>query len=194
MDLFLLLKLVLMLFIISDAIGNLPIFISLTGGMPKKQRKKVYSQTILVSSLILVGFALIGKFLLGLFNIELSSFAIAGGVLLMILGIDIIKGKEKEYATNAAMAYVPMATPLMAGPGAMTAVLLMLGTNGWVLTILTVFIVFILNKLFFWKVDEIHNLLGENGSLLVAKLTGIIVTSIGVGFIINGIKASGIIS
>lgn len=192
-DYVLLFKSVLMLFIINDAIGNLPIFVSLTSALSKKQRKKVYSRAILVSSLILIGFALIGQFLLGLFKIELSAFAIAGGLLLLILGIDITRGKEKEYAADSSIAYVPMATPLMSGPGSMAAVLLMLGTNGWILTLLTVFIVFILNKIFFCKADKINKLLGKNGSLLVAKLMGIVVTSIGVGFIINGLRASGII-
>jgi len=181
-----LLKAILLLFMILDPPGNLPVFFGLTQGMSKKERKKIFRKTIWIGSLLLVCFAILGGFLLEVFKIKISSFSIAGGLLLLILAIDIIKGKEKQYE-SAAVAVVPMATPLLVGPGAITAVMLILHQHGYLFTLAVVAIVIALLKLFFWKAYTIYKLLGKSGSLIIAKLTGLIIAAIGVEFIINGL-------
>ena len=194
MDYLALFKAIVMLFIISDSLGNLPVFFALTPKMNEEERKKIFSKAISTGFSILLVFAIIGYVILNFFNIKLGSFAIAGGLLLLILGIDITLGKEKEFATGKAIAYVPMATPLIAGPGAITAVLLTLNTGGWAIAIVSIIIVFLITKLIFWNADKLYKLLGKNGSLLIARLAGIIVSAIGIDFIINGLRLSGIIA
>lgn len=194
MDLTLLFKAIVMLFIISDSLGNLPVFFSLTSKLNEEERKKTFSMAIATGFGILVVFSVIGYFILNFFSIKLGSFAIAGGLLLLLLGIQIALGKEKEIAGSKSMAYVPMATPLIAGPGAITSVLLMLNTSGWNVAILAIIIVFIVTKLIFWKAERLYKLLGKNGSILIARLAGIIVSAIGIDFIINGLRLSGIVA
>ncbi|MBI5148256.1 MarC family protein [Candidatus Pacearchaeota archaeon] len=194
MDYTALFKAIVMLFIISDSLGNLPLFITLTLKKTQEERKKIFRQAILTAFTILFVFALIGYLVLSFFDIKLGSFAIAGGLLLLLLGISISLGKEKELITSKSMAYVPMATPLIAGPGAITAVLLTIQTSSWLIAVLSIIIVFIITKLIFWKAESLHKLLGKNGSILISRLSGIIVSAIGIEFIINGLKMTGVIA
>lgn len=186
-----LLKAVIALFIIVDPIGNVPIFISLTENMRKDERKSAFYTATWVALALLLAFALAGQQVLNVFGISLHSFMIAGGLLLLVLAINILlfggwKEKEKMVSPKSVGA-VPIACPLLVGPGAITTTILILQTSGIVVTLIAVAIIFALIWVILRLIEPIYKVLGETGAAVIARIMAIFIAAIAVGFVINGI-------
>lgn len=178
------------LFIIVDPLGNIPIFISLTESMKEKERKKVFRTATLTGFFLLLAFALAGQWILTLFGITLPSFMIAGGLLLLIVAVRIlISGGLREYLSHPeSIGAVPIACPLLVGPGAITTTILNLQYFGIVTTVTSVIITFILVWLNLRFIDPIYRFLGRTGSQVIARVMALLIASIAVQFIIEGIR------
>lgn len=139
-----LLKSVIALFIIVDPLGNVPIFISLTENMGVKEKKKTFQVAPLVALGLLMVFTLAGQQLLLIFRVSLDSFMIAGGILLLIVAVEIlVSGGLREKVTSPEnVGAVPIAFPLLVGPGAITSTMVTLQTSGLLITVLSVLIIF----------------------------------------------------
>lgn len=186
-----LLKAVIALFIIVDPIGNVPIFISLTENLSKDERKSAFYTATWVALALLLAFALAGQQVLNVFGISLHSFMIAGGLLLLVLAINILlfggwKEKEKVVSPKSVGA-VPIACPLLVGPGAITTTILILQTSGIVVTLIAVVIIFALIWVILRLIEPIYKVLGETGAAVIARIMAIFIAAIAVGFVINGI-------
>lgn len=182
------LKASLALFIIVDPVGNVPIFIGLTKGMKPKQRGSAMHTAIAVAFAILVIFALLGQQVLGVFNISLYDFMIAGGILLLIIATKILTtGRWEETTTPESVGAVPIAFPLLVGPGAITAAIVDLQTSGIAVTLSAIAVTFVATWVILHSIEYIHIFLGESGSAVVARLMAIFIAAIAVGFIVTGI-------
>ena len=127
------------LFLIIDPIGCLPIFIAITKDNTKKERRAMIRRAVIIAFLVLVFFAIVGHPLLSYFAIGTPAMRIAGGILLFIIGIEMLYGRvsrtettekeEEEAVEKEDVSITPLAIPFLAGPGAITAVVLFSGTG-----------------------------------------------------------------
>ena len=185
-----LLKAVVALFVIVDPIGNVPIFIALTRNLSPAQRSRTFRSAIIVSAALLLVFAFAGRLLLALFGISIHSFKIAGGLLLLIIAMKILitgSWEEKEVTPEGAGA-VPVAFPLLAGPGAITTTMVMLQTFGILEVILAVIIVILLTSIVLISIERIYLFLGNAGSAVAARLMAIFIAAIAFQFMIEGLR------
>jgi multiple antibiotic resistance protein len=185
---FQLLQAVVALFIIIDPLGNLPIFIGLTEGMTKKARKDTFIEAIYVGFFLLLLFTIAGTGILGLFSISLNDFKIAGGILLLVISLFMLtKGHFFDIEDAKDLGAVPLGIPLLAGPGAITTTMVLLGMYGMNITLLAVIINFLISGVIFYWADDIYERIGRTGSVIIAKVMAIILAAIAVKFIREGI-------
>ncbi|HWV41606.1 MarC family protein [Pseudorhodoplanes sp.] len=193
------------LLVVVDPLGLVPIFTSLTARLPAATRRAVALRAALIAFLILCGAALVGDWLLRQLGIGLPAFRIAGGLLLfsiaseMVFGVRIVRESntaesavEDDHARD--IAAFPLAIPLMAGPGAITAVILLAGrTYGDPLLlgelIAMIAVVMTACLIAFMIGPRITKLLGVTGNIVMERLLGVILAALAVQFVIDGVRA-----
>jgi multiple antibiotic resistance protein len=186
-----LLKSTVALFVVIDPIGNVPLFIALTKGMHDSDRKRVSKSAIITAASLLIVFAVAGTQILSLFGITIFSFMIAGGVLLFIVSIELLTHGAWRFGQTGNKedsGVVPLAFPLLAGPGAITSVIISFQTYGIVTTMLSIAIVIGITYVVLLMINPIYRLLGRRGSTIVTRVFAIFVAAIAVQYIIEGIK------
>ena len=192
-----LIKAVIALFIIVDPIGDIPIFVSLTENMTGGSRKKVYNTAVIVGLILLLVFAFTGTEILKLFGISLESFEIAGGILLLIISIRIlISGTREKAESSESVGAVPIAMPLLVGPGAITATIITLQTyqdvqpNGAYISVgiavTAAVIVLALTWVILRFTNNLYKFLGKTGSMVIARVMALLISAIAVQYILDG--------
>lgn len=192
------------LLVVVDPVGLVPIFVSMTEGLPSKARRQVAVRATLIAFAILCGSALIGDWLLKNLGIGLPAFRIAGGLLLFSIASEMVFGLRIERQARQAEAAIdeqvrniaafPLAIPLMAGPGAITATILLAGRAGGELLamacLLAVIAIVLLCCLVVFAFGErLSKLLGITGNVVLERLLGVILAALAVQFVIDGIRA-----
>jgi multiple antibiotic resistance protein len=192
------------LFVILDPLGNIFSYLALTAERPPAAARRVAAKACAYSFLILAVFALAGRFIIDFFGISLAAFQIAGGFILFRISIDMIQGrghfnrldtssslKAEEYGD---IALVPLAVPLMAGPGSITAVLVLTSRARNPAESLSIFaaaiIILVVAYLCFIYADRILALIKESTLRLLTRIMGLILTALAVQFIIQGLKSA----
>jgi multiple antibiotic resistance protein len=178
------------LFIVVDPLGNVPIFLGLTKNMDETQRKKTFRSAIITGLMLLFLFAFAGQQILNLFGISLNSFMVAGGLLLLIIAVRLlVAGGWQEPSTSPeSIGAVPIGFPLLVGPGAITATILILQSSGVFVTVASVLITFVIVWLILRFINPIYKILGRNGSLVVTRLMAMFIAAIAVQYIVEGAK------
>jgi multiple antibiotic resistance protein len=192
------------LLVVVDPIGLVPAFIGLTSGLPRPARRQVALRAAVIAFCILGGSALIGDWLLRMKSISLPAFRIAGGLLLfsiasqMVFGVRIAQqAEEAEQAVEERVRNVaafPLGIPLMAGPGAITATVLLAGRAGGDpmrvgLLIGIIAAVMLACVVSFLLASRIERLLGETGNTVLSRLLGVLLAAMAVQFVIDGVRA-----
>ncbi|MEN6304003.1 MAG: MarC family protein [Armatimonadia bacterium] len=180
------------LFIIVDPVLVLPLFAALLKGMSRSERSRTINLGVLVAALILILFATIGRPVMSLFGVGLPEFMAAGGVMLFLIGLDEIFGLLGHLGTyQENIGIVPLACPLLAGPGAIVTTMLIVQRNPFPTNylILSCAIVLALGAtwVIFYYTEPLMRILGTRGSLILGKLMGILVAAIGTHFILQGL-------
>ncbi|MGD0330785.1 MAG: MarC family protein [Nitrososphaeria archaeon] len=183
-------KAAIVLFIIVDPLGNIPVFMGLTEKMTELQRRKVFDVATLVGFILLLVFAFTGQEIFLIFGISIYSFEIAGGILLLIISIRILfsGGFHENLESPASVGAVPIAIPLLVGPGAITTTILNLQAYGVIVTAMAVFIVLILTWAILRFTGSIYRFLGKTGSLVIASVMSLFIAAIAVQYIIIGLE------
>jgi multiple antibiotic resistance protein len=178
------------LFVVVDPIGTVPIVVGLTKGMKPAEKQRNFRLATYVGSVLLIVFALAGQEILSLFGISLYSFMIAGGILLLLISIDLLLRGETRQRVGAEedIGAVPIAFPLLAGPGAITTTIVTLQSSGFVIAIPSIIIVMLITWVTLRYVDRIYGFLGQTGSAVIAKLMGIFVAAIAIQYVLTGIQ------
>ena len=191
------------LLVVVDPIGLAPTFLAVTQGLPVAARRQIALRAGLIAGAILAGTALIGDWLLDKLAITLPAFRIAGGLLLfavaseMVLGVRIERqSKQAEEAVEEHLhdvAAFPLAIPLMAGPGAITATLLLAGRareQPLLLVGLLAVVVMVIAVCFgvFWVAHRIERMLGVTGSVVLSRLLGVLLAALAVQYVIDGVR------
>jgi multiple antibiotic resistance protein len=192
------------LLVVFDPIGLAPTFLAITEGLPASARKQVAVRACIIAALILAGTSLIGDWLLGKLGISLPAFRIAGGLLLFSIAYEMVFGlripRQQETAEAAIeervrnIAAFPLGIPLMAGPGAMTASILLAGRADsdpkmLGLLLLVVVLVVLSCLIVFLMAGRISKLLGITGSVVLSRLLGVLVAALAVQFVADGVRA-----
>ncbi|MBX9840714.1 MAG: MarC family protein [Xanthobacteraceae bacterium] len=193
------------LLVVVDPVGLVPTFLGLTDGVSAKFRRGIAWRACLIAGAILIGAALIGDWLLRNLGITLPAFRIAGGLLLFAVASEMVLGLRLKHTAEEAeqaaeehlhnMAAFPLAIPLMAGPGAITATILLAGqanARPELLAVLLVVIVAVIGACFvcFAAGDRIGKLLGVTGNVVLSRLLGVILAALAVQFVVDGIRAA----
>ncbi|MCW1932717.1 MarC family protein [Pararhodobacter zhoushanensis] len=191
------------LFVIIDPIGLAPLFIPLTAGMTAQNRRAVGLRACLIAAALLTLFGLAGESILTTIGITMPAFQISGGVLLFLTALDMLfdrrQPRREGHATQDAPdpSVFPLAMPLIAGPGAMTSMILLMNqTTGWggAAALLGVMLAVAGSAfVFFLLAPPIERLLGRTGEMVITRLLGMLLAALSVQFILNGARAAGII-
>lgn len=170
-----------------DPLGNVPVYFSVTKAFKEDRRKKIIQQAILTASLILIAFAVLGKGVFDYFNLSFESFQIAGGILLFLIGLDMVRGRIKQYKYDRNFGVVPLGIPLIAGPGAITMTIILSQTYGLKTAIISIVVAMILMELTLAFCTNIMKIIGTKSSETLTRIMGILLTVIAVQFILNGL-------
>ena len=186
------------LFVVIDPIGLTPLFVALTKGADARHRRAVAFRASCIGAALLLSFAIFGEAVLEFIGISMAAFQIAGGILLMLTALDMLferrtKRREEKVTEMPDPSVFPLATPLIAGPGAIATMILLMGQTsdftgalaviGVMLAVVT--IVFI----FFAAGNFLERALGTLGIEVATRLLGMLLAALSIQFMINGIQA-----
>lgn len=193
------------LFVVIDPPGCAPIYASLTRGASAQHRRSMALRAVLIATLILLGFALFGKQFLHILGIELNSFRIAGGIMLFMIAYDMVFEKRTQRREDRAQKIIdtpevedvsvfPMAMPMIAGPGTITTVMLLMAQAegleqrlvvlGAIAANLVLMIVALLSA------GAIMAVLGQKIEAVITRLLGVLLAALAVQFVIDGLQAN----
>jgi multiple antibiotic resistance protein len=186
------------LFVVIDPIGLTPLFVALTKGANAQHRRGVAVRASLIGATILLAFALFGEAVLGFIGISMPAFQIAGGVLLFLTALDMLferrtKRREDKVSDMPDPSVFPLATPLIAGPGAIATMILLMGqANSMVDTLAVVAValsMILIVFLFFLSAGFLERLIGHTGIEVATRLLGMLLAALSIQFMINGLNS-----
>lgn len=193
------------LFVVIDPPGCAPIYASLTGGATDRQRRSMAWRAVFIAGAILIFFALFGEDLLGFLHIDLDSFRIAGGIMLFVIAIDMVFEKRTERREQRAekikatpevedVSTFPMAMPMIAGPGSIASVMLLVSQNDGLEAALTIFgallAVLIITLAALLLAGPLMRVMGAKAEAVITRLLGVLLAALAAQFVIDGLKAS----
>ncbi|MDF1726669.1 MAG: MarC family protein [Sulfitobacter sp.] len=191
------------LFVVIDPIGIAPLFLALTQGQTAAQRRRVALRAVLVAGFVLLLFAFFGEALLGFIGISMPAFRIAGGILLFLTALDMLferRTKRREDRTEEEdpdddPSVFPLAIPLVAGPGAIASMILLIGQRpggeGLATVLAVTALVLVVRFLVLLASTQLDRLLGKTGIDVVTRLLGMLLAALSVQFVLDGLAAFG---
>lgn len=192
------------LFVVIDPPGLVPLFIALTRGMGPERRRAMARRACIIAACLLLLFGLAGEAILTFIGISMPAFRIAGGILLFLTALDMLferrtQRREGQLAEpDHDPSVFPLATPLIAGPGAIATMILLVGQAGpgwagtlWVLGLMVVMIA--VTYAFLLASPPLERMLGRTGTIVITRLLGMLLAALSVQFVIDGVKGTGLI-
>ncbi len=193
------------LFVVIDPPGCAPIYASITGHADARQRRNMAVRAVVVAGLILVLFAMVGEQLLGALNIELDSFRIAGGLMLFVIAIDMVFEKRTQRREERAqrvndtpdmvdVAIFPMAMPMIAGPGSIASIMLLMsqnqGLNASLVIMAALAAVLLLTLAALLVAGPLMQRLGAQAEAVLTRLLGVLLAALAAQFVVDGVRGS----
>ena len=193
------------LFVVVDPVGNAPIFLALTVGATAAQRRSIAIRGVLVAGMILTLFALAGDEVLVFVGISMPAFRIAGGLLLFLTAFDMLFEKRTERREQRADEAVddpsvfPLALPLIAGPGSITAIILLMHEHegdleGQAMVLGVMVALLLLVLAFLLMAPLLERLLKRTGTMVITRVLGMLLAALAVQFVLDGLKGVGALS
>jgi multiple antibiotic resistance protein len=190
-----------------DPFAALPTFLAITEGADPARRKRIARKGALTALIVLGAFAFAGETIFRIFGITLPAFEIAGGVILLLIGLDMLEAKRsatQEAAADAEAAaqkedagIVPLGVPMLAGPGAITSVMVLVGQvqKPWQMAAILISIVITAAICYFvlGHSDKVVRLLGETGIRILVRIMGLLLVALAAQYFVNGLTDLGII-
>ena len=183
------------LFAIVSPITSIPVFLSLTGGDTKERRRIIALQTALVSGLTLFIAYFVGDVILKLLSIQMDAFRIAGALIIGAIAWSMVMGKKASIfeASPTGAAVVPLAIPMMAGPGAIATVISIGNSDRGIVRIADVIIILVLSILTFvllLAAEPIERILGEQGLMVLTRIFGLLLLAIAVSTVMSALQSA----
>ena len=192
------------LFVVIDPPGLVPMFIALTRGMSSGRRRAMARRACLIAAVLLTAFGLFGESILGFIGISMPAFRIAGGILLFLTALDMLferrtqrrEGQQPDPDHDPSV--FPLATPLIAGPGAIATMILLVGQSGpgwqgaaWVIGLLLAMMA--VTFAFLLASPPLERMLGRTGVVVITRLLGMLLAALSVQFVIDGVRQTGLV-
>jgi len=176
------------LFVALDIIGALPLYLSLTRDLDKESRNRIVNTSMGVAFALAVFFAFAGKSVFHHFGITLYDFRIAGGLILLMIALsDLHGGPDTVKQSSGSTGIVPLAVPLITGPGVLTALILLVGQVGYGVTVLALIANYLIAWIALRYCDVIQRLIGRDGTVVLSKIAALLLTAISISMIRFGI-------
>lgn len=193
------------LFVVIDPIGLAPLFIALTSGMSTSRRRAIAIRATVVAIGLLLVFSIFGDNILEFAGISMPAFRIAGGILLFLTALDMLFRRRQKRREDSAEeedlddddpSVFPLAIPLIAGPGSITTIILLVGqtdgTTGYAAVMGVLFGILALTFLMFLMAATIERLLGKTGITIITRLLGMLLAALAVQFVLDGLRGFGL--
>ncbi len=184
------------LFIVIDPFGTMALFLTMTSDYSEQEKRTAAKDAFIYGNLILVFFTVAGYYVLSLMGISINAIEIAGGIILLIMGIEMVREGDRPKSTgktfkNPDLGIVPFATPLLAGPGAISLVII-LARKSYVsmgYTIISVVIIFVVVLVLFSFATPISKALGDKSMKAITRIFGLFVAAFAIQFMITAVTA-----
>ncbi len=193
------------LFVVMDPIGISPLFMALTRGRTKRERRAIALRACATAAVILILFAFLGENVLGFLGISMAAFRISGGILLLLLALDMLFERrtqrrkdqsEEGHDAHDDPSVFPLAIPIMAGPGSIATVILLSGQgdglSGLALALTVMALVLLIAFILFNAASLLEHVLRETGIKVVTRLLGMLLSALAVQFILDGLRDFGL--
>ncbi len=181
------------LFAIMDPFISVPVFLSLTRKDKQEKKNLIASEAVGIAALLLFVFLIFGQGLLTVLGISIGSMQIAGGILLAIMGVELVLGisfpREKDKIKRVPPAALIIGTPLITGPGVITTTILLVGQYGMLTTAIAAVLALALSWLVLRYSHFVTKLIGETGSELLSRIMGLLLVAVAAQFALTGVKA-----
>ena len=186
-------------FIVIDPLGNTPLFLIITQHLEKKDKIKTALGGIMIATIILLFFALLGNFILSYLNISFSAFTVAGGIILFLISMEMLFDKRQQrkegdlnYSSDKISVF-PLATPLLAGPAGITSIIVSVTDIGGnftnqVVGIFSLFLVMVITFIIFYVASKSSNTINKKVISVISRVIAIILAGLSVQYILDGIK------
>ncbi|WP_066382403.1 MULTISPECIES: MarC family protein [unclassified Anabaena] len=179
-------------FVLADAIGNVPVVLALTKGMEAEDRNKVIDKAVIVAIAVLLTFAFAGQYILTYLEISMGSLRVAGGLLLLLIALQMLRGELNTPITAQGrdVSITPLALPLLAGPGTITTVMLLMSKSHspHLAVVLGVVGAMFVTWLILRLANKIDSLIGVEGGVIVTQLLGFLLAALAVEIGSTGIR------
>jgi len=176
------------IFVATDAVGILPIFVGMTRKSKAAERRRIVALSMVTAFVLTAIFTVMGKAIFRFMGITVFDFMVAGGVILFILAIlDVMGARHNHDDDSGAMGVVPLGTPMVAGPALITTCVLMANEYGFAVTLISLAVNIIIAGLLFLQAPLLTKVLGDEGSAALSKITSLLLASIAVMMVRRGV-------
>ncbi len=184
------------LFVVVDPFAAMIMFIGYARNASNVERRRIVNDAFLTSLLILVFFAFLGYYILLYFGISIAALEIAGGILILLTSVEMVtegdkpagsKKKNSQSEQGKDMGIVPLGTPLLAGPGAISLVIILMHDYNWVYVIISIILVSVVTYILFASSFIIYDLIKEKGARALTRVFGVLVAGFAIQYILTGI-------
>jgi multiple antibiotic resistance protein len=196
------------IFFLVDPFAALPTFIAVTAGADAARRRATAWKASLTTGVVLTAFAVAGQYIFRLFGISLPAFEIAGGIILLLIGLEMLQAKRSatqetggetaEAATKEDAGIVPMGVPMLAGPGAITSVMVLVGQvqNAWQMAAIlaAIWVTAVICLLVLGSADRVSRALGDTGIRILVRIMGMLLVALAVQLFVNGLADLGVVA
>ena len=196
------------IFFLVDPFAAIGTFLAITANVEAQKRKLLARKASITCFVVLTTFALVGKFIFKLFGITLPAFEIAGGLILLLIGLDMLQAKrsatqeasgdKEEAAEKEDVGIVPLGIPMLAGPGAISSVMVLVGQAAKLWEVVTIVGVIAFTAYISYVVlasaDRVRKVMGETGIRILVRIMGLLLVALAVQFFVNGLTDLGVIA
>jgi multiple antibiotic resistance protein len=193
MDISLFVRTFVAVFVLADALGNAPVFLVLTKGMEIEERNSVVDRASLIATSVLLGFTFVGQPILNYLHISMSSLEVAGGLLLLLIALDMLRGDLNEPVIQEEkrdIAVTPLALPLLAGPGTLTTVMLLVSDspNAYISVVAGIVAAMLVTWFIVRQAARIDKWIGPEGATIATQLLGFLLAALAIEIGAGGLR------
>jgi multiple antibiotic resistance protein len=193
------------IFVLVDPIAAIPTFLAMTGDSSRARRRRMALRASVTCFIVLLTFSIAGTFIFRLFGITLAAFKIAGGLILGLIGLDMLQakrsptketpGETEEGADKQDVGIIPLGIPMLAGPGSISSVMVLISQNAdWqhvVAVVCAIAAVSAVSLLVLAAAERVSSYMGDTGIRILTRMMGLLLTAIAVQFVLNGLRDAG---
>ena len=196
------------IFFLVDPFAAIGSFLAITAGADSKRRKRMARKGALTCFIVLTSFALAGQFIFRMFGITLPAFEVAGGLILLLIGLDMLEarrsptqetsGEAEEAAAKEDAGIVPLGVPMLAGPGAISSVMVLVGQVPslwhWEMAAIlgSIAVTALASYLVLAGADHVRRVMGETGIRILVRIMGLLLVALAMQFFVNGLTDLGL--